>query len=180
MHASNYHLLGVDLRNIDEVFAKLQAAEVSLSVPTIFIAECVLVYIEPKNCDSLLRALASRFATSAFINYEQVNMNDRFGEVMLANLRQRGCNLAGVDACLSLSTQVQRFLDCGWRGAKAWDMNQVYHCTLPMGERQRIERIEMLDEHELLEQLFQHYCITIGWTGEIFQDVEITCVLWRD
>jgi [phosphatase 2A protein]-leucine-carboxy methyltransferase len=52
-------------------------------------------------------------------------------------------------------------------------MNQVYD-SLPIPERQRIERIEMLDEAELLIQLFQHYCICIAWIGELFQDIEIT------
>lgn len=35
-------------------------------------------------------------------------MNDRFGDVMLNNLRSRGCNLAGVEACLSLDSQIDR------------------------------------------------------------------------
>lgn len=35
-------------------------------------------------------------------------MDDRFGDVMLNNLRSRGCSLAGVDACISLDTQIDR------------------------------------------------------------------------
>jgi [phosphatase 2A protein]-leucine-carboxy methyltransferase len=108
IHSTNYHLLGVDLRNIDEVANKLQQAEIDYTLPTIFLAECVLVYIEPKNCSNLLKWLATHFQSAVFVNYEQVNMNDRFGEVMLNNLRQRGCSLAGVDSCISLDTQVQR------------------------------------------------------------------------
>lgn len=100
-------------------------------------------------------------------------MNDRFGEVMLQNLRGRGCSLAGVDACLSLDTQMERFLKSNWHGARAWDMVKVYS-SIPAAERQRIERLEMLDEGELLTQLFQHYCITVAWIGELFQDIEIT------
>jgi hypothetical protein len=38
----------------------------------------------------------------------QVNMGDKFGDVMLRNLRARGCPLAGVGACQSLNTQRQR------------------------------------------------------------------------
>lgn len=123
-------------------------------------------------------------------------MNDRFGEVMLSNLRSRGCDLAGVEACQTLDTQVDRyvvvvqlpqtmllicfvsfvfirFLNCGWHGAKAWDMVQVYQ-NLPSNEIQRIEKLELLDEAELLTQLFQHYCISIAWTGDRFEDIEIT------
>jgi [phosphatase 2A protein]-leucine-carboxy methyltransferase len=52
-------------------------------------------------------------------------------------------------------------------------MIQIYH-SLPPFERQRIEKIEMLDETELLTQLMQHYCISIAWMGELFQDIELT------
>lgn len=38
-------------------------------------------------------------------------MSDNFGRIMLDNLRNRGCQLAGVDACLSSQTQMDRF-DC--------------------------------------------------------------------
>lgn len=51
-------------------------------------------------------------------------------------------------------------------------MVQVYD-SIPTAERQRIEKIEMLDEGELLVQLFQHYCISVAWTGDLFQDVDI-------
>jgi [phosphatase 2A protein]-leucine-carboxy methyltransferase len=68
---------------------------------------------------------------------------------------------------------VFRFVQCGWGGARSWDMCQIYD-SLPVQERQRIEKIEMLDEGELLVQLFQHYCITVAWIGELFQDIEIT------
>jgi len=36
---------------------------------------------------------------------------------------------------------------------------------IPADERCRIEHIEFLDEQELLVQLFQHYCICVGWKG---------------
>lgn len=64
-----------------------------------------------------------------------------------------------------------RFVQCGWTGARSWDMCQIYD-SLPIAERHRIEKIEMLDEGELLVQLFQHYCITVAWNGELFQDIE--------
>lgn len=108
MHAANYHVMGVDLRHLDEIENKLKQAEVDFSLPTLFLAECVLVYIESVHCSNLLKWLSSHFSSAYFVNYEQVNMNDRFGEVMLSNLRSRGCDLQGVDACQTLDTQVDR------------------------------------------------------------------------
>lgn len=108
LHAPNYHVVGVDLRNIDEVAKKLRQADVDMALPTIVLAECVLVYVEPANCATLLGWLATNFASAVLVNYEQVNMRDRFGDVMLSNLRSRGCTLAGVEACVSLESQVAR------------------------------------------------------------------------
>lgn len=72
LHAPNYHIMGVDLRNIDEVNNKLQQAEIDYKMPTIFLAECVLVYIESQNCKNLLKWLAEKFEQAVFVNYEQV------------------------------------------------------------------------------------------------------------
>lgn len=72
LHGPSYHLMGVDLRNLDEVDNKLQQAEVDFSLPTIFLAECVLVYIEAQNCRNLLKWIAQKFQAAVFVNYEQV------------------------------------------------------------------------------------------------------------
>lgn len=74
LHASNYHVVGVDLRNIDEIANKLKQADIDFNVPTIFLAECVLVYVEAQNCTNLLKWLSGHFASSVFVNYEQVNV----------------------------------------------------------------------------------------------------------
>lgn len=37
----------------------------------------------------------------------QVNMDDRFGQIMIEHLRRRQCDLAGVETCKSLESQVR-------------------------------------------------------------------------
>lgn len=73
LHAANYHIMGLDLRNVDEVENKLKQAEVDFSIPTIFLAECVLVYIETNYCTNLLKWLSGHFSSAVFVNYEQVS-----------------------------------------------------------------------------------------------------------
>lgn len=108
LHAANYHLVGTDLRHIAELNNKLTQAEVNFNLPTMFLAECVLVYVDASATSSLLKWLAGKFPNSLFVSYEQVNMKDKFGQVMLSNLRSRGCLLAGVEDCESLETQQRR------------------------------------------------------------------------
>lgn len=172
LHAADYHLVGLDLRHISELINKLTQAEVNFNIPTLFLAECLLVYIDTSAASVLLKWLAGKFSNSIFVNYEQVNMRDKFGQVMLSNLRSRGCLLAGVEDCESLETQQRRFIVSGWEGSNAWTMVEVYD-SLPSSERTRIEQLEMLDERELLTQLLQHYCIAIAWNGQMFKNLSI-------
>lgn len=60
-----------------------------------------------------------------------------------------------------------RFILNGWDGAQALEMNQVYHSLISPPEIQRIEKIEFLDEKELLDQLFHHYCICVAWKDSL-------------
>lgn len=158
VHAGDYHLVSVDLRKMAEVEGKLTESGIDKSLPTLFVAECVMVYIDIKYTQELLGWIAKNFPTALFINYEQVNMGDKFGQVMVDNLRARDCFLHGVSACASLETQKQRFTSQGWTGATALEMMNVY-MHLPKADLQRIERIEFLDERELMEQLYTHYCL---------------------
>lgn len=73
LHGPSYHLMGVDLRNLEEVEQKLISAEIDFRLPTIFLSECVLVYIEPKYSIPLLKWFSSKFENAAFVNYEQVS-----------------------------------------------------------------------------------------------------------
>jgi len=42
-------------------------------MPTIFIAECVLVYIEKSDTDNLMKWITNKFKSVFFVNYEQVS-----------------------------------------------------------------------------------------------------------
>ena len=170
LHANDYHLITGDLRSLETSPTAAQslhdkffkACGLDPDIPTIFISECVLVYMEPTASAALLKWLTQYFSSCVFIHYEQVNLSDRFGEIMKDNLHEMHADLLGLDQCKSLSTQIQRFLDNGFDDASAWDMNSIYNRFLPRAEIERIEKIEFLDEKNLLEQLLTHYCIALA------------------
>ncbi|CAL8309718.1 unnamed protein product [Boreogadus saida] len=158
LDSDRYCIIGLDLRDVVTLDEKLRRFQLNPELPTLLLSECVLVYMNPAQSSKLLHWAAETFHTAMFINYEQANMVDRFGQVMIENLRRRQCNLAGVEACRSLDSQKERFLQTGWEHADALDMMTVYG-LLPQDDLARIERLEFLDEKELLQQLLQHYCI---------------------
>ncbi|ELW66271.1 Leucine carboxyl methyltransferase 1 [Tupaia chinensis] len=164
LDSKRYAIVGADLRDLAELEEKLKKCNMNTQLPTLLITECVLVYMTPEQSASLLKWAANSFETAMFINYEQVNMDDRFGQIMIENLRRRQCDLAGVEICKSLQSQKERLLSNGWETASAVDMMELYS-RLPRAEVSRIESLEFLDEMELLEQLMQHYCLCWATKG---------------
>ncbi|XP_072312620.1 leucine carboxyl methyltransferase 1 [Eucyclogobius newberryi] len=158
LDSDRYCLIGADLRDISSLDEKLKKFQLNTELPTVFVSECVLIYMSPTYSSNLVGWASETFHTAMFINYEQVNMSDRFGQVMIENLQHRHCTLAGVEVCQSLDSQKERFLKSGWERSDALDMMTVYS-MLPQEDVERIERLEFLDEKELLQQLLQHYSI---------------------
>jgi len=72
LHAPDYHIIGTDLRNLTEMDKKLTQSGINFDVPTMFLTECVLVYMEPESSSMLLHWIAKKFKDIFFINYEQV------------------------------------------------------------------------------------------------------------
>jgi len=72
LHSHDYHIIGADLRNVSEVDKKLCQSGINFDTPTMFLTECVLVYMEPESSSTLLQWIANKFNDIFFINYEQV------------------------------------------------------------------------------------------------------------
>ncbi|KAL0851652.1 hypothetical protein ABMA28_007424 [Loxostege sticticalis] len=172
LHADGYHLLGCDLSCLGEVKRKLAAAGATGELPALLLAECVLVYLRPESARALLEHLAGAFPRSALLVYEQCNLGDKFGEVMLRNLSARGCSLAGERHCREPAAQAERMRALGWEQARSWDMQTVWR-ALPEDDRARVEALEMLDERELLLQLNAHYALTVATRGDMFADMDL-------
>ena len=57
LHAGDYQLIGVDLRQLHEFSSKIRIADLDVSQPTLFITECVLIYMDEEQSDDLLREI---------------------------------------------------------------------------------------------------------------------------
>jgi len=181
LHGSRYHVIAANIIDLPQLQKKLsECSGFKFDTPTLLLSECVLVYIDPVKVDSFLQWAASSFQSSiALINHEQLNIFDKFGQVMLDNLSQRGCSLPGIEACRNKTSHIDRLLSAGWNNGHCWTMNEIYK-MLPKDEVERVEKIEFLDEKELVSQLFDHYCVSYGWKNKsninFFGDIEF----WND
>lgn len=56
-------------------------------IPTLVLAECILVYLDAAKGDEIINWFRSQFKTVSFIVYEPCNLNDSFGKVMINHLK---------------------------------------------------------------------------------------------
>lgn len=56
------------------------------SLPTLFLSECVLIYIQPDAVNPTLQYLEETFTNNLIVVYEQIRPNDPFGSMMIRNL----------------------------------------------------------------------------------------------
>lgn len=165
LHSDDYHFITFDLRQVDKTplhRVLIDECQLDPAKPTICLAECVLVYMPIQDSYSLIKWLSESFKNLSVINYEQCNMADKFGEIMLANMTARNCDLMGVEACKSLDHEMDRFKTSGLIHTMGWTMAEILHERLYCEIVEKATKIEFLDENELLDQLLQHYCIVVG------------------
>ncbi|KAM3142116.1 hypothetical protein pb186bvf_005770 [Paramecium bursaria] len=162
IQSQKYALFGCDLQIQEKFFKGLEELNINYNLPTIIFAECVLTYIDSKATDNLLKAMKQKFAHLDFLNYEMFNPNDQFGKMMVKNFEYRGCPLIGIDAYPSLHSQIERLTNLGYENVKIADMKTLYHKGTDQEERQRIEKIELMDEWEEWNIMQSHYFVCLA------------------
>ncbi|CAH0473602.1 unnamed protein product [Peronospora belbahrii] len=162
LHVPGYHLLPCDLRDLDGTTATLITAGINPNVPTLFVSECVLIYMEAKFSTQLVEWAASYFEDVSFVLYEQILPDDAFGKVMMANIKARGCDLLSIYDFPTVEAQIARFIQHSYELAQCWDMNKIYYHYLDPSERTKCEKLEIFDELEEFHLLQAHYCIVVA------------------
>ncbi|XP_015336236.1 tRNA wybutosine-synthesizing protein 4 [Marmota marmota marmota] len=162
----DYHILGLDLRQLQELDEALASAGLDVTTPTLLLAEAVLTYLEPVSAASLIAWAARRFPDALFVVYEQMKPQDAFGQFMLQHFQQLNSPLHGLDSFPDVEAQRCRFLQAGWTACSAMDMNEFYHCFLPAEERWRIENLEPFDEFEEWHLKCAHYFVLAASRGD--------------
>jgi len=153
-----------DMRIVPELAAAMTGAGFRSDVPTLFLSECVLVYMQAMHGDAIIEWAGSavQSAPSAFVVYEQSNPNDAFGKIMVDNLMQRGCPLLSIHDYPSLESQQERYRLRGWEQTLISDMNEVYDSHLDRKDVERIQRLELLDEFEEWHLIQAHYFLMVA------------------
>ena len=189
-----YNLHPLDLRRLaEEPDIGDVLPGIANTIPTLLLSECCLTYIPSSTSGAILdyfsRHLSRRFwlpsdgpvhiqtskkepdPTFAVILYEPLNPTDPFGRTMISNLSARNITLPGFEGVPELSGHWTRLREhCsmssregghvgGCEVVKWWDSH------VPEEEKDRLRRVEGLDEEEEWMLLAGHYGFAWGWRG---------------
>ncbi|PVU95680.1 hypothetical protein BB559_001254 [Furculomyces boomerangus] len=174
LDSRDYSIISGDLRAFQPtIVKKLEKNGFDSSIPTLVLAECVLVYLDPKYSNAIVDWMDKSLDSVLFFSYEQINPFDRFGQQMIENLRNRNIELYGLTSLPTLEHQKNRFLgDRKWQYADSVDLWTFYNTILPQDEMKRIRKLEFLDENEELNLLLEHYCFTHAYKSKNMEIVE--------
>ena len=168
---SSYHLHAIDLRVLTNKSPPI-LPDFDPDLPTLILSECCLCYFPPDLAISVLNYFTMNIRGShGMILYEPIRPFDPFGRTMMSNLASRGIELRTLKKYYSLDAQRRRLKLAGFEsGQGARDVHQIWESDawVSATERERIEKLEWLDEVEEWNLLASHYCVSWAWKGEEF------------
>jgi tRNA wybutosine-synthesizing protein 4 len=169
----SHTFIGEDMRDAKRVVSALMECGLDNSVPTLVLSECVLVYMGKEHTVNLCRELAQYLqADAVWMTYDMISPEDIYGRSMIRNLHAAGFEIPGIEDFPTLDDQKNRFLETGWDAAHSCTMRHYYDKILPAECKDRVSKLEILDEVEELNLLMDHYSVTIATKGTgVFEDI---------
>lgn len=161
-----------DLRNAQAVSANLTESGFDPTLPTLVLSECVLVYMGKDATLALATELGQIMQSDAlWLTYDMITPNDVYGKNMIRNLQNVGFEIPGLKDFPTLEDQKDRFLLTGWSDSHSCNMRFYYDKLLPQESKERISKLEILDEVEEWNMLMEHYSLTIATKGANLGDI---------
>ena len=155
---NNYHLINCDITNKKLFSESLNNIKIGENDLTVVICECLLVYIEENVTLEMLSCLTNKFDNLYILEYDLIGPDDPFGKEMVDNLKTRDIHLKGFNEVKNINDQENRLKKANFEDINIVDMYHIYFKVLPLEDRKRIERLELMDEFEELNLLQKHAC----------------------
>lgn len=166
---SSCHFIGHDLRESPQLLLNklTKDHDFSLSKRTLFVVECVQMYMEESSSRRLWQHLAKQQEQNNFsiVLYDPIlGLDSQFGRMMEQNLHRKRKVLSQQSSGMqtrTLEQHLDKFILSGWDFAIGCDMWTAYQYFLTKEERQKANACEFLDELEEWILIMQHYCLVL-------------------
>ncbi|KAI9293389.1 leucine carboxyl methyltransferase 1-like protein [Neoconidiobolus thromboides FSU 785] len=172
LSSDNYVIISGDLRKFkEEIYPNLLKYNFNKNLPTLILAECVLVYVEPELVDNMFRYLLSELNQITLLSYEPSLDKDPFSQMMVNNLNRRGIKLKGTQLYSNLRSQKNRYLSLGFLSVSFSTVWNIERNLLNEQVLEHLNKIERLDEVEEWMLLAEHYGFLLATKQEKGDDL---------
>ena len=146
----------------ENLIERLKEIKIDFTKPTIIISECLLVYLDKSSTIDLFQHINKSFKNVILFLYDLIGPEDNFGKEMEINLAERNIRIPGFEQVPNCEAQEKRLIDSNFHDAKVVDMLDYYRNYINKPEKQRIEKLEFLDELEEFYLLQIHSCFGVA------------------
>ncbi|GJC79199.1 leucine carboxyl methyltransferase 1 [Colletotrichum liriopes] len=153
---------------IDFAVTVRKKARLRTDIPTLLISECCLCYLETSTTKDIAAWFEQKIPNLAIIIYEPIRPDDPFGKMMTSNLAARRIRMPTLESYKLPQDQTQRLRDAGFEHANALTVERIWESWVSTDEKERVDRLEGLDEVEEWKLLADHYVVAWGWRGAGF------------
>ena len=160
---NTFNMIGCNMTDTNSLHNRLEAANFDWNLPTIVFCECSLTYVEVSQSISITSWLNENIKNMIFIDYEQIQPFDSFGQIMTRHFKKRNSALKCVEYYPSINDHQRRFKTLGWKTCNILDIETIYKENCGSNElirRQKNE--EQFDEPEEFKSKCLHYILCVG------------------
>lgn len=162
-----YHCHALDLRNMSKSITELPAP-IRSDIPTLLLSECCLCYLTQQDSENVFHFFSSKIPNLAALLYEPMPLNDAFGDMMISNLKARHIHMPSLAKYKDHQGQLSRLRESGFESVGYATIENAWDKWVDGKERERVDRLEGLDEVEEWKLLAAHYIVAWGARGVTF------------
>ncbi|KAL5926711.1 carboxy methyl transferase for protein phosphatase 2A [Pyricularia oryzae] len=166
---------GLDLRKLtsqQQPDASVDIKGLRTDIPTLIISECCLCYLQVSEAKSVIKWFSDRIPSLGIVIYEPTKPDDPFGKTMISNLAARSISMPTLSIYRQPADQDTRLRDAGFEKARHMTVKDIWSQWVAPEEKERVDRLEGLDEVEEWDLLAGHYVVAWAWRGLGFEPWE--------
>jgi O-methyltransferase involved in polyketide biosynthesis len=145
-----------------------QLKDFKKTAPTLFVLECVKMYLPTDKSQSLLECLSQQCLQACILLYDPILGRSPFGRVMEDHLCRAGVatSQSSMIQTRTISQHLEQLVGCGFRQAVGCDMWTAYQTVVSSAQRQQANKCEILDEMEEWMMIMSHYCLVVACNND--------------
>ncbi|KAL7938150.1 S-adenosyl-L-methionine-dependent methyltransferase [Trichoderma chlorosporum] len=163
-----YFCHGLDIRRLSPTSTET-LPDLRTDVPTLVLSECCLCYLSQEESEGVLEYFSSRIPDIAVVIYEPIHLGDPFSDTMVSNLAARNIHMPSLDRRRDEQDQIARLKRIGFETTRQLTVDRLWTKWVNAEEKERVDRLEGLDEVEEWQLLAGHYVVVWSFRGDGFE-----------